>query len=353
MRKYLWLIVVVVIVIFGLLFIKSTRLNLYNKHLHDFTKPVISVSAPIKKEGRPAIYSLAPCLDDQLYTRVQPDIKKGFHWPYYFYIPKNSSNKKMKYLFVMPNNSGFANDNWVAHESAVVNDLQGIGATIAEQLETPLLIPVFPRLQKYENLYTHALDRDSLTTEIEGLKRIDRQLISMIDDARGRMKPKGLVLNEKVLMAGFSASGMFVNRFAILHPERVRAAAVGSPGGWPIAPVSEYKGQTLRYPIGVADIEKLTGRKFALEAFQKVPLYFYIGSLDQNDSVPFDDSYDSEDRGVINGNFGKTPLKRWPFAENIYKSKYCSAKFVVYPLVGHEITAMMGKDIIRFFKKYK
>lgn len=58
----------------------------------------------------------------------------------------------------------------------------------------------------------HALDRDALTTEIEGLKRIDRQLISMIDDARERMKQKGLVLNEKVLMAGFSASGMFVNR---------------------------------------------------------------------------------------------------------------------------------------------
>lgn len=75
-----------------------------------------------------------------------------------------------------------------------------------------LLIPVFPRLQKYEDFYMHALDRDALTTEIEGLKRIDRQLISMIDDARERMKQKGLVLNEKVLMAGFSASGMFVNR---------------------------------------------------------------------------------------------------------------------------------------------
>ena len=189
----------------------------------------------------------------------------------------------------MPNNSGKISDNLSVHENAAINDLLGDGTNIADQLGTPLLIPVFSRPQKYENFYTHALDRDSMITKIEGLKRIDLQLISMIDDARERLKQKGLILEEKILMYGFSASGMFTNRFTILHPERVKAASVGSPGGWPIVPISDYKSQKLRYPIGVADLENLVGSKFDIEVFKKVPIYFYIGNLDKNDSVPFDD----------------------------------------------------------------
>jgi hypothetical protein len=439
MYKYLKrigiLILIPVILFLGLLFLKSSNLNLFNKHRRDFKEPIIAIADPIKNEtfdGRliiekagkislklwaecyvgnvdlslsdvnnnvifeksgkkldiervvdfakgvyhlrlklnnvfpalaimqvtttevqSAVYSFIPRMDNKLYIRVDPDIEKGFYWPYYLYIPKNLNDKKVRYLLVMPNNTGTVNDNLAVHENAAVRDLLGDGTYLADQLETPLLIPVFPRPQKYIKIYTHALDRDSLMTEIEGLKRLDRQLSAMIDDARERLKQKGISLNKKVLMAGFSGSGMFVNRFTILHPERIRAAAVGSPGGWPIVPVSDYKGQTLRYPIGVADIEKLTGRKFDIEAFKKIPIYFYIGSIDQNDSVPFFDSYDDQDRPIINNNFGKTPVKRWPSAEKIYQNNHCLAKFVIYPLVGHEITSTMKKDMIKFFQKNK
>ena len=47
---------------------------------------------------------------------------------------------------------------------------------------------------------------------------------------------------------------MFANRFIALHPEKVRAATIGAPGGWPISPVTEYKGVELYYPIGIADL---------------------------------------------------------------------------------------------------
>ncbi|HML49272.1 MAG TPA: hypothetical protein PKE04_21240, partial [Clostridia bacterium] len=49
------------------------------------------------------------------------------------------------------------------------------------------------------------------------------------------------------------------NRFALLHPDRVRAAAIGSPGGWPVAPVAQAEGNDLPYPIGIADVAQLTG----------------------------------------------------------------------------------------------
>src|SRR5262249_52758998 len=68
-------------------------------------------------------------------------------------------------------------------------------------------------------------------------------LIAMIDHARSIL---GSRICPRVLMSGFSASGSFAGRFTMLHPERVLAAAIGSPGGWPLAPSDEWT-----YPVGV------------------------------------------------------------------------------------------------------
>src|SRR2546425_366895 len=84
----------------------------------------------------------------------------------------------------------------------------------------------------------------------------------------------------------------FTNRFAMLHPERVKAAAFGSPGGWALAPIPSWKGKSLRYPIGTADFEAVSGAKLDLERLKKVPLFLFMGSEDTNDSVVYRDSYD-------------------------------------------------------------
>ena len=51
-------------------------------------------------------------------------------------------------------------------------------------------------------------------------RRIDRQLIAMIDDASAKLAAMDRPVQSRVLMAGFSASGMFTNRFGMLHPDR-------------------------------------------------------------------------------------------------------------------------------------
>ena len=104
---------------------------------------------------------------------------------------------------------------------------------------------VFPRPKKDWRIYTHALDRDSLLTERKEYRRFDQQLIRMIDDARTRLRSDGYRFDKRVLMFGFSASGMFTNRFTFLHPERIKAAAIGSPGGWAMAPIDSWKDTAL------------------------------------------------------------------------------------------------------------
>ena len=76
----------------------------------------------------------------------------------------------------------------------------------------------------------------------------------MIDDARRQLSMHGASAHARVLLQGFSASAMFANRFAVLHPDRVLAVSIGSPGGWPIAPVAKIGVDALPYPAGIADL---------------------------------------------------------------------------------------------------
>ncbi|HTH50418.1 MAG TPA: hypothetical protein VL501_00710, partial [Pyrinomonadaceae bacterium] len=165
-------------------------------------------------------------------------------------------------------------------------------------------------------------------------------------------KADGVKLDKKVLINGFSAQGMFANRFTFLHPDRVKAAAIGSPGGWPIAPVAAYKNRDLRYPIGVADLKLVSGRGLDMKKLRQVPMFLFIGDKDENDSVPFDDSYDPQDRELIDPLFGKKPVERWPVSEQLYKQAGLNATFRTYAGVAHTVNPAMRDDIRAFLLKY-
>jgi pimeloyl-ACP methyl ester carboxylesterase len=208
-------------------------------------------------------------------------------------------------------------------------------------LKAPLLVPIFPR---YEDLYTQALDRTALLTQRENLVRIDLQLIAMVDDAIERLAGKGIKSNKQFFMIGFSASGAFVSRFSAIHPERIMAAAIGSPGGWPIAPVATWWGHNMTYDLGISDLDVVTGTPFNLSEFNKVPLFLYLGDKDDN--------WDSQDVSTELHFLGETIQERWIVAEDIYQSIGSSAKFVLYPGIGHITTNDIWLDIEAFLIKH-
>src|SRR5205807_8188117 len=109
----------------------------------------------------------------------------------------------------------------------------------------------------------------------------------------------------KVFMHGFSASAGFVNRFAALHPESVRALAVGAINALPMYPIEAYQDTKLPYPIGTADFRSLTGADFDARAYAQVSQYLFMGYLDRNDTLPFGDAWDDDERELIAKLFGK------------------------------------------------
>ena len=279
----------------------------------------------------------------------------GFTYAYYLYVPpeiKNSADRKALHtLLVLPNNTGTLDDDLAFHDADVKRRMLG-AVGVASYLQVAVLMPVFPRPKSDWRIYTQALDRDSMVTDKKEYRRLDLQLVAMIDDARESLKKRGLRFDKRVLVNGFSASGMFANRFTFLHPDRVKAAAIGSPGGWPIAPVAAYKDKQLRYPIGLADFKTVAGRKLDLAELRRVPLFIFLGDQDENDSVPFDDSYDQEDRDLINPLFGKMPVERWEISKSLYKQAGLNAEFKLYPGIKHTVSPEMRDDIRQFFLKY-
>ncbi len=270
----------------------------------------------------------------------------GFYWDYLLYVPGQVSSDC---LYVIPNNTGEVSDDIDVHRQAA-RSLMDRKRPEADELGAPLLIPVFPREERIGHIYTHALDRDCLITREENISRLDRQLVAMVDDARTRLEKRGITLGPQVLLSGFSASGMFVNRFVLLQPERVRAAAVGSPGGWPAVPVEEYGGTPLPYPLGIADVEALTGAPVNLAAYKKVPQLYYLGDADDNDAA--ETCYYEDMRRLTADAFGGSPAERFLRAQTFFESADAKAEFVLYSDVGHALTDQMQADALTFLAQY-
>jgi pimeloyl-ACP methyl ester carboxylesterase len=272
----------------------------------------------------------------------------GFYSPYLLYMPKKV---RAPFLLAAPNNTGFVTSDpeLLAADGACTAERT---AALADHLGIPLLVPLFPRPSvpgEEESLYLHALTRASLLTRITEYARVDLQFIAMLDDAASALANQGTKVSRRILLTGFSASGSFASRFAMLHPDRVLAVAAGSPGGWPIVPVAKDGGSALPYPVGIDDLKSLTGTTPALSSLRRVAWFFLLGDRDANDSVPYRDSFSKADESLIFQQFGSSPVTRWKDAERLYRGNGLDARFKLYPGVGHEVSREMQDDIDAFF----
>ncbi len=287
--------------------------------------------------------------------RIDADPAKGFNWPYYLMVPLQVTPPGT--LLVETNNTGSDGDDPWFHEQSALSLLRW-RSPFAVELGCPLLVPVFPRPRNPPapepgGLYIHALDRYSLSNQWAGIERIDLQLLAMIDDALQRLRAKGHAMDDKIFMMGFSASGAFTTRFSSLHPQRLKAVAPGSPGGWPIAPHSAWQGTPLPYPMGVRDHQALVGAPFNLAAFRQVRFFIYVGGADTNDAIDprgWSDSEKTQVYALINYPGDPLLANRWPLAEQMYTAAGVNATFRVYPGVGHTITSEMFADLLAFFR---
>ena len=286
-------------------------------------------------------------VDGTLVVDAAPE--KGFSFPYLLRIPKTAG---ASYLLVEPNNTGKVADDFSVHEQAAHElSRRAVGAYVSTRLQLPLLVPVFPRREKEWQIYTHMLDRDVMTLSDGPLRRLDLQLLAMIDDAQSRLAAFGRPVEKKVLLTGFSASGTFANRFTLMHPERVRAVATGGLNGLLMIPAPTLDSVALPYPLGLSDFERITGSRFDEDAWRRVPQFIYMGAKDDNDAVQFDDGYSADEKALVFRTLGETMQPdRWQRVQEIYRQSGANATFRTYPHMGHGTDRQINDEITEFFR---
>ena len=283
---------------------------------------------------------------------VEASPQKGFNFPYILRIPEPERSALPTFLLVEPNNTGTGSEDFAVHlEAAKDLSESAIGGRLSMALNVPFLVPVFPRPRTDWHIYTHALDRDTLTIGEGPLRRLDLQLLAMIADARTRLSDVGLVANGKVLLSGFSASGTFANRFAMLHPTEVQAIASGGVNGLLMLPTESIDSVRLPYPLGLADFEELSGTPFEGEAWRRVPQFIYMGADDQNDAVQFEDGYTSEERSIVFRVIGEQMQPdRWERCQELYQRAGATVTFRTYAGIGHGTNNEIAAELIEFFR---
>lgn len=293
------------------------------------------VRAEITVEDPPArIEGLEPRL-------VEADPNAGFNYPYYLFAPDTFDDLTARPLLVEPTNTGTATDEFEQHRQAGERTVsRGFSRGIADELFAPLVVPVFPRPREQPvdgTHYVHQLDDTTMALDSGPLERVDLQLLAMVEDARERLADREYPVAEGIMLNGFSASGNFVDRFTLLHPDRVHSVTAGGLNGMAILPLEEADGHTLPYHVGIADVPELTGTEVDLAALDDVNQFLYMGGEDTNDTIPYTDAWTDDDlRETALAVYGDHMIEeRFPRCQRAYEEAGVTAQFRVYEGAGH------------------
>lgn len=204
---------------------------------------------------------------------IFPDDSKEFKCPYILAIPHEYKEGDS---IILESNNQESSPKIVT--SAVESTIDSLFSILYHsQNKNPILVPLLPSnpngIPYYQQLSIECFDE----TLARQFYRIDSQVVSMIEDAKKIISGlKGKKVGEQVILNGYSSSGVFAQRFALLHPELVKAACIGGAIGSMPLPITEYKGKEIGYPLGIADYERLTGKKFDIESYKKINFHYYV-----------------------------------------------------------------------------
>ena len=130
---------------------------------------------------------------------------------------------------------------------------------------------------------------DLVATRADDL-RISQELMAILTDVPQR---SGLVVNDRVLLVGFSRGGSMAERFALLHPDLVQAVAALSGGAYTVPQdcvTQDGTVESLPLPLGTADLQNVAGFPLSADAFRRIPFWLSVGSQDVQ---PVPSAYDN------------------------------------------------------------
>lgn len=291
--------------------------------------------------------------------RIPADKDKKFNFDYVLFVPKGiKSNTSL--ILTGPNYSAGVTINPEEKIEYMYENYKSFRAPIHyinQNTCFPILYPLIPRYfdeKLNEEIYTNMLSSNCFENIDNQYKRIDLQVINMLNDAKKRLKHNNIIVDDKIIIEGFSASAKFGNRFTLLHPEIVKLCICGGVGGFLTLPMKQY-----RYPVGIKDIEYLTPEK--LEIFKNIKQFYYQGDSDFIDAFKSteENNFEPYFKGVITEEELKQLYevtardlnKRWNKTQKIYNDLCNNTIFKTYKDTAHEYTKEIIEDIKEILEK--
>lgn len=171
---------------------------------------------------------------------------------------------------------------------------QGIetGIRLARLTDNKPGVIVVPLIPSYKDApYFQQLSRECFELPITDRNyRIDEQIVRIIEKAKEIVQSeRGINLEDKIFLNGYSSSGVFAQRFALLHPELISTACIGGASGSIPIPTEEFG-----YPIGISDYKELTGKEFDMDSYCQIDFTYYVGELETQNKAEtrFDENGD-------------------------------------------------------------
>jgi poly(3-hydroxybutyrate) depolymerase len=126
----------------------------------------------------------------------------------------------------------------------------------------------------------------------------------------------------RFLLHGFSGGGQFAHRFFYLHPDRLKAVSIASPGR--ITPLDFSR----PWWAGVADTSRVFGTAIRLDEIRSVPVQVLVGSDDTGPTEP-------GNPGGIAGATGHDRVQRARFLQASLIGHGIPSEFEIVPGAAH------------------
>lgn len=265
----------------------------------------------------------------------------GYNW--WSYVPLSLQKTDTAYILLEMGHGQL--EDYVALTHDAKNNVIG-WKSIAEEEKYVIVTAVVPRNFSAgyypQGINMHSLD--PLTPEF--YHRPDLKVNNIITELIVNLTDAGYSPCNEILVAGFSAGGMWSNRYTLLHPERVLAAAMGQAGGWLAMPIAEHNGSTLNWPLGVNNFYNLTGTEYnKTELLKDVPQFIFIG--DQDTTATYCEGNPSLEDIEI---WGATDPERLETQSTYLSNNNYNVQFKLYEGIAHSYTSDMKNDILDFFE---
>ena len=288
---------------------------------------------------------------------VEHEADSKIIWDWMTYVPRNLNRSKPVYILLVGihgNVSGNYSEQKANSRALLESAINWLGID-----NFVLLTPVIPR---ENDSYPVVFAYDSFLDTDEMNNRADLKVISMIDEFKEILSIDGYEVNPKVMIQGFSAGGCFAQRFSLLHPEMVEAIAIGGMGGVFTLPEKTHLENMIDYPIGIGDLEEISGILFDKEEYKKIKQFVFYGEEDtgknyntfvnlsswSRESGGFWKSHSQ--KNYINQYFGdKDYIRVQNQIQYLNSIGYNNIFFNLYSDIGHNVSNEIISDFMKFF----